>query len=52
MCEAHGSQHVVVRLVILGHRRVPGLSGVDDWTKWDADQMRTAVDYLERMRIR
>ena len=52
-CEHHGSQRLAVRLVILGRNRgVAGLPEVDDWTAWDAGQMRAAVDYLEQMRIR
>lgn len=31
---------------------VPGLPASDDWTAWDAAEMRAAVDYLEQMRIR
>ena len=51
LCKGLGSQRVAIRLVILGHNKgVPGLPGVDDWTAWDADQMRAAVDYLERIR--
>ena len=53
LCECHGSQHLAVRLVAIG--RGAGISGLpdsDDWTAWDADQMRAAVDYLERMRVR
>ena len=33
-----------------GSTGVPGLPHSDDWTAWDADQMRAAVDYLERKR--
>ena len=51
LCKGHGSRRVAVQLVILGHNSgEPGVPGVDDWTAWDADQMRAAVDYLERIR--
>ncbi len=30
---------------------VSGLPTSDDWTAWDADEMRAAVDYLERQRV-
>jgi hypothetical protein len=48
LCEHHGSQHLVVKLVGMG--RTTGVSGLpesDDWTTWDAGQMRAAVEYLE-----
>ena len=53
LCEHHGSQRLVVKLVAVGWGTgVPGLPETDDWTAWDAVQMRAAVDYLEQMRIR
>ena len=53
VCEEHGSQRLAVRLVAAGRSTgIPGLPSSDDWTAWDVDEMRTAVDYLERMRIR
>ena len=52
LCEHHGSQRLVVKLVAVGRGTgVPGLPETDDWTAWDAAQMRAAVDYLEQMRI-
>ena len=48
MCEAYGSQRLVVRIVAAG--RSAGVSGLPtdhDWTASDADQMRAAVDYLQ-----
>ena len=51
-CEHHGSRRLAVRLIAVGRNvGVPGLPASDDWTEWDADQMRAAVDYLEGMRI-
>ncbi len=36
-----------------GCERVTGKSGMrPDWTAWNADEMRAAVEYLEQMRIR
>ena len=53
LCEYHGSQPLTVRLVAVGRSTgVPGLPAGDDWTAWDAGEMRAAVEYLERMRIR
>ena len=52
-CQHHGSQRLVVRLVAVGRGTgVPGIPPGDDWTAWDAEEMRAAVEYLERMRIR
>ena len=53
LCEYHGSQHLVVKLVAVGRGTgVPGLPENDDWTTWDAGQMRAAVEYLEHLRVR
>ena len=30
---------------------VPGLPESDDWTTWDAGQMRAAVEYLEHLHV-
>ncbi|MCY3820693.1 MAG: hypothetical protein OXH52_15250 [Gammaproteobacteria bacterium] len=53
LCEHHGAQRLAVRLVAVGRSvGVPGLPAGDDWTAWDAEEMRAAVDYLEQLRIR
>ena len=53
LCEHHGSQHLVVKLVAVGRGTgVAGLPETDDWTTWDARQMRAAVEYLEHLRVR
>ena len=53
LCEQHGSQRRTVRLVAVGRSTgVSGLLASDDWTTWDADELRAAVDYLEQMRVR
>ena len=53
LCQDHGSEHLMLRIVAAGRstevRRLPE-SG--DWTTWDAEQMRWAVEYLERQRTR
>ncbi len=50
-CEHHGSQGLAVRMIALGRSSgVPGLPAGDDWTAWDASEMRAAVDYLQRVR--
>ena len=52
-CEHHGSQRFAVRLVAVGRSTgVPGLPESDDWTAWDASEMRAAVEYLERKHTR
>ena len=53
LCEHHGSQHLVGKLVAVGRGTgVPGLPENDDWTTWDAGRMRAAVEYLEHLRVR
>ena len=53
LSEYHGFQRLTVRLVAVGRSTgVPGLPAGDDWTAWDAGEMRAAVEYLEQMRIR
>ena len=53
LCEHHGSQHLVVKLVAVGRSTgIAGLPEGDDWTRWDAGQMRAAVEYLEHLRVR
>ena len=51
LCQEHGSERLAVRIVRASRSSgVPGLPQSDDWTAWDAGQMRAAVDYLERKR--
>ena len=51
LCEEYGSQHLVIKVVAVGRDTgVAGLPESDDWTTWDADQMRTAVEYLRHKR--
>ena len=51
-CEHHGSPRLAVRLIAVGRNTgIPGLPVDDDWTAWDSDEMRAAVDYLEQMRV-
>ena len=52
LCEDHGSQRLAVRLVAVGRATgVPGLPPGDDWTAWNAYEMRAVVEYLEQMRV-
>ena len=51
LCQEYGAERLAVSIVAAGRSTgVPGLPQSDDWTAWDADQMRAAVDYLERKR--
>ena len=51
VCHDYGSERLAVRVVASGRNAgAAGLPDTDDWTAWDADQMRAAVDYLERKR--
>ena len=53
VCQEQGSQRLAVGMVAVGRSTgVPGLPETDDWTQWDAQGMRAAVEYLEQMRIR
>ena len=49
LCEDHGSERLAVRLIAVGRSTgVPGLPAGDDWTAWDADELRTAVGRRRR----
>ena len=51
VCKDYGSERLAIRVVASGRNTgVPGLPESDEWTQWHAEQMRAAVDYLERKR--
>ena len=51
LCREYGAERLAVSIVAAGRSTdVPGLPQSDDWTGWDADEMRAAADYLERKR--
>ncbi len=53
LCQHYGSERLAVRVVVLGRNAgAAGLPATNDWTEWDADEMRAAVDYLGRERQR
>ncbi len=53
LCQELGSQRLAVKMVAVGRSTgVPGLPRSDDWTAWDAEELRAAVEYLEQKRIR
>ena len=48
LCQQYGSERLAVRIVAAG--RSAGMSGLpqsDDWTAWNADEMRAAVEHLQ-----
>ena len=50
-CQYYGSERLATRVVAVGRSTgVSGLPASADWTKWDACEMRAAVEYLERKR--
>ena len=51
LCEQYGAERLAVRIVAAGRSAgVPGLPEDDDWTAWNADEMRAAVEHLQRKR--
>ena len=48
LCDRCGSDRDAVAVVARGRRAgVSGLPERDDWTQWNATEMRAAVDYLQ-----
>ena len=53
LCQDYGSERLAVRVVASGRNTgAARLPKTDDWTAWDAVEMRAAVEYLERKRGR
>ena len=51
LCQQYGTERLAVKVVIAGRSAgVPGLPDNDDWTVWNADEMRAAVEHLQRKR--
>lgn len=49
LCEQYGAERLAVSIVVAGRGAgVPGLPDNDDWTAWNADEMRAAVEHLQR----
>ncbi len=49
LCQQHGSEQLAVRIVAAGRSTgLPGMPQSNDWTAWNADEMRVAVEYLRR----
>lgn len=48
LCQQCGSEQLAVRIVAAGRSTgVPGLPQSNDWTAWNADEMRAAVEHLQ-----
>ncbi len=48
LCQQYGSEQLAVSIIAAG--RSAGVSGLpqgNDWTAWNADQMRAAVEHLQ-----
>ena len=51
LCRQYGSERLAVRIVAAGRSTwVPGLPESDEWTEWNAEEMRAAVEHLQRKR--
>ena len=51
LCQDYGAERLAVGIVAVGRSTgVEKLPESNDWTTWDAEQMRAAVEYLERKR--
>ena len=51
LCQDYGSQYLAVKMVAVGrHTGVSRLPASDDWTTWDAHELRAAVEYLHHKR--
>lgn len=51
LCQEYGAERLAVSIVAAGRSTgVPGLPQSNDWTAWNADEMRAAVEYLQRKR--
>ena len=51
LCQQYGAERLAVRIVAAGRSAgVAGLPEDDDWTAWNADEMRAAVEHLQRKR--
>ena len=49
LCRQYGSEQLAVSIVAAGRSTgVPGLPQSNDWTAWNASEMRAAVEHLQR----
>ncbi len=48
LCQQHGSERLAIRIVAAGRSTgAPGLPQGNDWTAWNAQEMRAAVKHLQ-----
>ncbi len=48
LCQRYGSEQLAVRIVAAGRSTgIPGLPPSNDWTTWNANEMRAAVEHLQ-----
>ena len=48
VCQQYGSERLAVSIVAAGRSTgMPGLPQNNDWTAWNADEMRAAVEHLQ-----
>ena len=48
LCRQCGSEQLAVRIVAAGRSTgAPGLPQGNDWTAWNADEMRAALEHLQ-----
>ena len=51
LCRQYGSERLAVSIVAAFRSTgVSGLPESNDWTAWNADEMRSAVEYLQHKR--
>ena len=49
LCQRYGSEQLAVTIVAAGRSTgVSGLPQSNDWTAWNADEMRAAVEHLQQ----
>ncbi|MDE2907178.1 MAG: hypothetical protein OXQ28_13985 [Acidobacteriota bacterium] len=49
LCEHYGAERLAVSIIASGRSTgVPGLPQHNRWADWNAGEMQTAVEYLER----
>ena len=48
VCQQHGSEQLALSIVAAGRSAgVPRLPQINDWTAWNADEMRAPVEHLQ-----
>ena len=51
LCQQYGSEQLAVSIVAAGRSAgAPGLPQSNDWTAWNAGEMRAAIEHLQRKR--